>query len=118
VYRAKVYQYSQLALKGTVFAVCFYLALSGTHPPAQAQNSPQLVLPVLTAEDAVQDTRIAEMNKHLEVADANNTRVWAETQKNAADIAGMQGEERGIGAFLALLSGTGIVLQVRSKKAS
>ncbi len=96
------------------------MAISGNHPPANAQLRPAgavPVVPVLTIEDALQDSDIAAVNKHVDSTDANVARNWVGVQKNAADIAGMQGEERGIGAFLALLSGTGLILQVRSKKA-
>ncbi len=130
---AKPLRYNALiAIRVSAIAVCGYFMFGGAHPPASAQTrdqrqvyAPVLTAPVLTVEDAGQDKNIAELdkdiaelNKHIEATDANSNRAWIATEKNAEAIAGMQGEERGVGGFLVLLSGTGLVLQVRNKKAA
>jgi hypothetical protein len=108
-------EHVQIGCKLIVLAICMFVAFGGNYPPATAQVAKQGIVPVLTVEDAVQDAHIGEINDHLKATDAEVARNWAVLQKNAEDISGMQGEERGIGGVLGLLSGIQIVLQIRKK---
>jgi hypothetical protein len=93
------------------------MLFSGHYPPVQAQRAPAPVqVPVLTYEDAIQDHDIAEVNKHLENTDAKVQKQWDKQNKIENDLSGLQGEERIIGGVLSLLSGGGIILQLKKEK--
>jgi hypothetical protein len=105
------------AFRSIFLFLCLYLAVSGHYPPVLAQRPQQVPVPVLTVEDAMQDHDIAEVNKHLEATDAKVQKQWDKQNKIENDLSGLQGEERIIGAVLTLLSGSGIILQIRKKQA-
>lgn len=101
-----------IGLKILFIAICMVVMLSGEYPPAQAQPS---IVPVLTVEDAVQDHSIASIEKEQESQKQTLQAQWTAVQTNGNLIAGMQGEERGIGALLLLIQIASIVFQVRKK---
>jgi hypothetical protein len=101
-------------IKFATLAVCLFVAFSGHYPPLAAQILPP---PVLTYEDAIQDHDIAQVNKHIEATDARVQKQGESLNILANEMAGLQGEERIIGAVLSLLSGGGIILQLRKKSA-
>lgn len=109
----RVFPLGQLVLKVSFIGVCFVVAFSGRHPPAYAQT-PQFV-PVITAEDAVQDSNIAALNKHIEATDVNVKEQWRTITQIQTDISGMRGEERIIGAVLGLIASSSMILQWRRK---
>lgn len=109
----RVFPLGQLVLKVSFIVVCFVVAFSGHHPPAYAQT-PQFV-PVITAEDAVQDSNIAALNKHIEATDVNVKEQWRTITQIQTDISGMRGEERIIGAVLGLIASSSMILQWRRK---
>jgi hypothetical protein len=106
----------QLALKLAFIAVCAYVVFGGNHPPAtaQARMQPQYV-PVITAEDAVQDNNISALNKHLENTDATAKEQWLTISQIQNDISGMRGEERIIGAVLGVIASSGVIMQWRRR---
>jgi hypothetical protein len=102
----------QLLLKVTFIAVCAFIVFDGHHPPAYAQVGRQLqYVPVVTAEDAVQDADIIAINKHLEVTDSTAKDQWKTINDIQSDISGMRGEERVIGAVLGIIASSGLFLQ-------
>jgi hypothetical protein len=100
--------------------VCFFFAFGGHYPPAYAQRVQQV--PVLTVEDAVQDTYIKSINDHLMATDARAEaeRARIEDLKKdlndvKSDIAGMHAEARIVQFIIGALSSAGLILQVRRK---
>lgn len=102
-----------LGLKLGFITVCLIICFGGQHPPAMAQQ--QRFVPVITAEDAVQDRDIAQINKHLESTDARVEKQWDLLTINANELSGMRGEERIIGAVLGVLVSSSLVVQLRRK---
>jgi hypothetical protein len=100
-----------LGLKIIFVCICAWVVVSGRYPPLEAQA----VVPVLTVEDAVQDHSIANLEKQIEQMKLTEQNQWNAIQTNGNLIAGMQGEERGIGALLLLIQIASIVFQVRKK---
>lgn len=109
----------QFILKFAFIAVCTVVVFGGHHPPSQAQQrEPQYVqIPVITAEDAVQDTDIKALNKHIESTDANVKEQWQSITQIQSDLSGMRGEERIIGAVLGLIASSSVILQWRRRPA-
>jgi hypothetical protein len=107
----------QIAVKLAVLAVCVMTVFGGHYPPAHAQQTHRVtqILPILTVEDAVQDNNIEAVNKHLEATDTTISRMELTMQKAEADVSGIQGEERGIGALLGALTLLQIFLSFRKK---
>lgn len=112
----RVFPMGQLVLKITFIIICCIVVFGGSHPPSHAQTPQQSqYIPVITAKDAVQDTDIANLNKHLDNTDVNvKEQLQAITlvQNNLAD---MRGEERVIGALLGLVASSSLILQWRRR---
>jgi uncharacterized coiled-coil protein SlyX len=111
------------AVKIATMAVCFFFALGGHYPPCLAQRVQQI--PVLTVEDAVQDTYIKSINDHLVGTDARAEaeRIRLEDLKKElndlkSDVSGMHAEARVVQFIIGALSSAGLILQVRRKPAA
>lgn len=109
----------QLALKIAFIAICCVVVFGGHHPPSYAQ-SPQprgerQYVPVITAEDAVQDADLAALNKHIESTDVNVKEQAQAIVQIQNDISGMRGEERIIGAVLGIIASSSVILQWRRR---
>jgi hypothetical protein len=102
-----------LGLKLGFIAVCLVICFDGHHPPAVAQQ--RQLIPVITAEDAAQDSEIAAISKHLEATDARVEKQWDALSANANELSGMRGEERIIGAVLGLLASSSLAVQLRKR---
>lgn len=100
----------KVSLKCAILGMCLFAAMDGKYPPVLAQQHE------MSAEDATQDANITELNKHLENTDRNVSSLQSAGNSNALAIAEMQGEERVFFTILGILSGAGIVLQVKTKK--
>lgn len=98
-----------LLLRGAAVAVCVLACLSG-HPPASAQAAQ------ISAEDAVQDSDIIAINRHLEATDARVSALSAEIDTSNQSISEMEGEQRVFFAVLGLLTSGSIFIQFRGKK--
>lgn len=110
----------QMLLKVAFVAVCAVVTFGGHHPPSYAQGSQQRqyqYVPVITAEDAVQDSDINAINKHLETTDASVKEQWKATNQIQSDLSGMRGEERIIGAVLGIIASSSVFLQWRKRPA-
>lgn len=113
----RIFPLGQFVLKITFIVICGVIVFGGNHPPSHAQT-PQLqsqYIPVITAKDAVQDTDIAALNKHLDATDANLKEQWQATVSLQSDLSGMRGEERVIGAILGLVASSSLILQWRRR---
>lgn len=109
--------------------VCLYVVFSGTHPPMQAQHMDgrqNVVIPVVTTEDALQDRDIEEMGKHIDSTDLRMQKQWdvlnaqiaainTNISKNAADISGTQSETRLFAGILGIIVSAGFVSTIRNK---
>jgi hypothetical protein len=114
----RVFPPGQLVLKVVFIAICAVVALGGHHPPSYAQTAQQIqsqYIPVITAKDAVQDTDIAALNKHVDNTDDNVKAQWQAISLLQSDISGMRGEERVIGAVLGLVASSSLILQWRKR---
>lgn len=98
-----------LTLKTAALLLCLALCFSGAHPPAHAQ---------LSSEDAVQDTEIAGINKHLENTDRVADLQAAQLNTQAVQIGEIQTEGRIFFAILGCLVSGSIFVQVKVKKAA
>jgi len=103
-----------LIIKVALMVVYVSILVSGNHPPIFAQRS----APQQSVEDALQDDRILQLNNHIDSTDAKVQRQYEATAKNRDDIAlvrddlaGIQGEERAIGALLGIMTLASLVLQ-------
>lgn len=110
------------AVKIATICVCFFFAFGGHYPPAYAQRVQQV--PVLTVEDAVQDTYIKSINDHLTASDSRveEERARIDDLKKdlsdlKSDVAGMHAEARIVQFIIGALSSAGLILQVRRKPA-
>lgn len=111
-------QLGQSVLKVTFIAICIVVVFGGSHPPSHAQSMQQMqsqYIPVITAKDAVQDTDIAALNKHVDNTDASVKELWQASSNLQSDISGMRGEERIIGAILGLVASSSLILQWRKR---
>lgn len=106
-----------LVCKAMFLSVCLFMAFGGHYPPAHAQLTQTVQIPVITNEDVRQDTNINMLNDHINATDARIQRESDILNKAALDIAGMQGEERIFGSVLGLLSSVSIGLQIKRKSA-
>jgi len=104
-----------LILKVAMMAIYICILMAGNHPPATAQNR---TAPQQSVEDALQDDRILQLNNHIDSTDAKVQRQYETAAKNRDDIAkvrddlaGIQGEERAIGALLGIMTLASLVLQ-------
>lgn len=111
----------QLVLKVLFIGICLLVTFGGHHPPSYAQSTrlteQRQFVPVVTAEDAVQDTDIAAINDHLKNTDVNVKEQYQLIAQVQSDIAGMRGEERIIGAVLGIIASSSIILQWRKRPA-
>lgn len=98
-----------LAVKTLTVVVCLYVALSGMYPPGMAQGLVVQPVPVITTEDALQDDRIKTMQDQV-------SKQFVRMNSVEAAIAGMQAEERVIGAVIGILTSAGLILQVKKGK--
>ena len=104
-----------LVLRLLTLTVCLIIVFGGHHPPSYAQSLQYV--PVITAEDAVQDTNISALNKHLEATDTVAREQWKSISQMQSDLSGMRGEERIIGAVLGIIASSSVILQWRKKPA-
>lgn len=102
-----------LGLRMIAMAFSAVLALDGRHPPAHAQDQPMQQQWMISNEDAVQDSSIASINKHLEHTDSQVDRAETRLQATESQLSEMQGEERIAFAVLTLLTGGSIAFQVK-----
>jgi hypothetical protein len=106
-----------LVCKSLFLSVCLFMAFGGHYPPAHAQLTQTVQIPVITNEDVRQDTNITMLNEHINATDVRVQRDADILQNAALDIAGMKGEERIFGSVLGLLSSVSIGLQIKRKSA-
>lgn len=114
----RIFPLGQLALKVVFITICCVIVFGGNHPPSYAQSQQQMqsqYIPVITAKDAVQDTDIAALNKHVESTDTSVKEQWQSISQLQSDISGMRGEERIIGAILGLVASSSLILQWRRR---
>lgn len=99
------------------FAICGFVAVSGHYPPALAQRARIQIeeIPVITTTDAMQNDHIEELNKHLQATDDNVRALQALTAQIASDAAVERGQFRLLIGIIALLSGAGVVIQIKRK---
>jgi hypothetical protein len=85
VQNPRVFNHLLFALKLTILSACLLVVFGGHHPPVQAQSRHVRVQsgPAVTTEDAMQDDRIAAINRHLESTDAT-----VETIRKASELQG------------------------------
>ncbi len=104
-----------LSLKSLILVLCLFVTMSGHYPPVFAQKThPQQHTP--SVEDTQQDDSISALNKHLEADDAAIKAMQDSIAKLSADVSIQQGEERGVGVVLTILSIAGIFLQLMKPK--
>lgn len=104
--------------------ICLWVVLGGHWPPAASaqyqQHEPVIqtqLFPVLTSEDAVQDSKIAELFDSRDKGAVSRAKLTDMVNANTSAISGIQGEERGIGALLLLLQVVSMVQASRKAKA-
>jgi hypothetical protein len=105
-------------LKIAILAICLFTAFGGHYPPAAAQRLTYRVqtVPVITTEDALQDSDIAALNKHLQSTDDVVKAMKVEQDRRGSEMDNWHGEERIIGGIIALLAAGGLVLQIKQHK--
>lgn len=101
---------ASIVLKTSFIALCLLRTFGLGYPPAAAQ-------PVLTVEDAVQDSKISEINEHLKATDGRADQYLSDLHKVANDVAGMQGENRIAYSVIAAIASTSLVVTWRKKSA-
>jgi hypothetical protein len=107
-----------LVLRLITITVCIFIAFGGHHPPSYAQTPQRLqYVPVITAEDAVQDNNIVALNEHLRTTDATVKEQWKAVYEMEGDLSGLRGEERIIGAVLGIIASSSVFLQWRKRPA-
>lgn len=106
---------TQRFLEFVTLTVCLWICFGGSHPPMQAQSQ-RVAVPVLTVEDAVQDSKLQELQTHQASIDDKLQKMWDAIGANTNSISGIQGEERGIGALLGALSIAQIILQISRRR--
>ena len=100
-----------LFLRVLAFVFCLCMVFGGHHPPVQAQDRSQRPSPI-SSEDAVQDTNIAAINKHLESTDGN----VKETELRLSSIQDQLSEIHGWAVAVVFLSGGSIVIHLVPKR--
>lgn len=107
-----------LACKTLALLVCAAMAIGGKHPPLRAQQGTLSEPWMISNEDAVQDSTIAAINKHLEHTDNQVDREDTRIQETQSQLSEMQGEERFAFGLLTVLTGGSIAFQLKRRSSS
>lgn len=103
-----------LLLRMLALAVGALMLLSGGRPAARGQADHSSIV---SSEDAVQDSDIIAINRHLDYDDGRLDQQAIHVAELESQIAEMQGEERiSFGVITALIAG-GLVIQWRRRPA-
>lgn len=102
-----------LTLESMMLFACLTMLAGASRIHAQSTGDRVLTLEVQLKQD---EKVIGETNGHLANTDANVTRIWQEVNSIQNTLSLIQGEEIGFTAFLTLLCGSTLVIQVRGKK--
>lgn len=95
--------------------LCLWVVLGGPWLRIKAQPSG---VRTLSAEDAVQDSRIEDLTTRESQTSVDMQKMWDAIGANNTAIAGIQGEERAIGAILGGLSILQIFLSSRKSRSA
>lgn len=95
------------ACKFLVFAICLFIAVDGK-PPMQAS------VPSIT--DVQQDDHLARLDDKTALSDREIETLRSEIRDLERSSAERTGEERIVGLVVSLLSGGGLILQLKKKK--
>lgn len=88
-------------------ALCLWMT-AAPKPPVYAQ--------AVSAEDQVQNTKIEEINKHLESSDGVVDRLVTQVNAQGDALSELEGEERIFFAILTLITGGNFVFQAKGRK--
>jgi hypothetical protein len=113
---AKILNHVSFGLKLAIITVCLVMMFDGHYPPVHAQSRRIQTVPVITTEDAMQDDRIAALNRHLEATDARVESLRQTMEATGNDVSAVRGEIEAFGLLLTVLSIAALVIQIRRKQ--